>query len=143
VFRTSTLTIVVNVGIVDNHNGRKERVPFDGSTHRYKYRSFSQPLHLFSLSPALTKSTSVRMDTVDSLAGVWLTLVTDIVKVTMLPVPAGALSAAHRVCCVRCLRAMKRDGDHECAFTSESSKKCEYCTSQNGLCQPVKYSILT
>src|ERR1700712_1182164 len=54
-----------------------------------------------------------------------------------LPVPPGALSVAHRVCCLRCVRAMKKSGEHTCVFTKSSSKKCEYCTSQNALCVPV------
>lgn len=54
------------------------------------------------------------------------------------PVPAGALPAAHRVCCVRCLRKMKSDPDHDCDFSKKSSKKCAYCTQQNAVCNPVR-----
>jgi hypothetical protein len=54
-----------------------------------------------------------------------------------LPNPWGALPEAHRIVCVRCVRAKKLDGDHKCVYGKQSSKKCSYCTSQNAICEPV------
>lgn len=54
-----------------------------------------------------------------------------------LPTPSGAAPAAHRVCCVRCLRACKKNAEHSCSFDNPASAKCAYCTKQKGKCIPV------
>ncbi|KAE9363039.1 hypothetical protein N431DRAFT_433250 [Stipitochalara longipes BDJ] len=56
-----------------------------------------------------------------------------------LPLPAGALKAAHRILCVRCMRMMKKHPDHQCQFDKKTSKKCSYCTSQNSTCCPIPW----
>ncbi|ELR03119.1 hypothetical protein GMDG_05952 [Pseudogymnoascus destructans 20631-21] len=50
------------------------------------------------------------------------------------PTPSGALSAAFRVLCLRCLRA-KAHGiqSHKCVWSAASSK-CGYCTAQHSAC---------
>jgi len=60
-----------------------------------------------------------------------------------LPTPAGALAAAYRVLCLRCLRKQKTDSEHECEFASPASKKCTYCISQNAHCIPVSIPLQT
>ncbi|ELR01934.1 hypothetical protein GMDG_08778, partial [Pseudogymnoascus destructans 20631-21] len=48
--------------------------------------------------------------------------------------PAGALSGAFHVLCLRCLRAKARGiKDHDCVW-SPASSKCEYCTAQHSTC---------
>ncbi|ELR07066.1 hypothetical protein GMDG_08243 [Pseudogymnoascus destructans 20631-21] len=55
--------------------------------------------------------------------------------------PAGALSGAFRVLCLRCLRA-KACGikDHDCVW-SPASSKCEYCTAQHSTCVPLPWFL--
>lgn len=55
-----------------------------------------------------------------------------------IPVPPGALPAAHRVICMRAVRALARGNrEIEYGFLSEGSKKCAYCTLMNEKCRPV------
>jgi hypothetical protein len=46
--------------------------------------------------------------------------------------PVGALPAAHRVMCLRAVKAMARGHIIEYWFASRGSKKCAYCTAQKG-----------
>ncbi|KAF2022683.1 hypothetical protein EK21DRAFT_119495 [Setomelanomma holmii] len=54
-----------------------------------------------------------------------------------IPVPPGALPAAHRVICMRAVRALARGNSVSFGFASAQSKKCAYCTLQNEVCRPV------
>lgn len=56
-----------------------------------------------------------------------------------IPVPPGALPVAHRVLCLRGVRALSRGrlSVNEYGFDSDSSKKCSYCTSINEKCVPI------
>jgi hypothetical protein len=60
-----------------------------------------------------------------------------------MPVPptVGALPAAFRVVCIRCVRHMATHSDHRCAFESTVSSKCTYCTAQRGNCVPVSVTL--
>ena len=56
------------------------------------------------------------------------------------PVPPGALSQAHRVICLRAVRAIARRRwlkREEFGFASASSSKCKYCTEQAEKCRCV------
>ncbi|OAF60389.1 hypothetical protein VC83_03268 [Pseudogymnoascus destructans] len=57
------------------------------------------------------------------------------------PTPYGALSAAFRVLCLRCLRA-KACGipSHDCVWSAASSK-CGYCTAQHSACVPLPWLL--
>lgn len=58
--------------------------------------------------------------------------------------PPGALESAFRVFCMRAVRAYARGQTVKCDFTSENSKKCEYCVKLKEACVPVSallYSI--
>ncbi|OBT68855.1 hypothetical protein VE03_02040 [Pseudogymnoascus sp. 23342-1-I1] len=58
-----------------------------------------------------------------------------------IPAPAGALPAAFRVLCMRCLRAKARGIEaHECVW-SPTTLKCEYCTSQHAGCVPLPWYL--
>ena len=59
-----------------------------------------------------------------------------------LPTPPGALPRAYRVLCLRCARRKRNTPGHTCTFTSTSSKKCDYCTRQKGLCRPVSIRFM-
>ena len=54
-----------------------------------------------------------------------------------IPTDVGALARAHRVVCVRCVRAMQANDEHACEFDVSSSKKCKYCTMQKATCVAV------
>ncbi|KAF1922376.1 uncharacterized protein M421DRAFT_78461 [Didymella exigua CBS 183.55] len=54
-----------------------------------------------------------------------------------IPVPPGALPEAHRVICIRSVRAAARGRFVDFEFSSMSSKKCAYCTFQNEKCVPL------
>ena len=58
-----------------------------------------------------------------------------------IPVPPGALAEAHRVICMRAVRAIARGHNVDYEFASASSKKCAYCTLQNEKCNPVNIRI--
>jgi hypothetical protein len=61
-----------------------------------------------------------------------------------MPVPTapGALPAAFRVVCIRCVRRMVGHTDHRCSFGSGVSSKCTHCTRQRGNCTPVGLSLI-
>jgi hypothetical protein len=61
-----------------------------------------------------------------------------------MPVPTapGALLAAFRVVCIRCVRRMGGHTDHRCSFGSGVSSKCTYCTRQKGACTPVSLRLI-
>ncbi|KAI8942624.1 hypothetical protein NX059_000678 [Plenodomus lindquistii] len=55
-----------------------------------------------------------------------------------IPVPPGAYPSAHRVFCLRSVRAWSRGKfDFTHSFESAGSKKCAYCTLLNEKCKPV------
>ncbi|OBT83914.1 hypothetical protein VE02_09767, partial [Pseudogymnoascus sp. 03VT05] len=58
--------------------------------------------------------------------------------------PPGALAAAFRQICMRCVRraAKLEDGvpAHNCVWSSKSSK-CEYCVKQKALCVPLAWFL--
>ncbi|KAF1828077.1 hypothetical protein BDW02DRAFT_292709 [Decorospora gaudefroyi] len=51
--------------------------------------------------------------------------------------PVGALVEAHRVMCLRTVKAMARGHVVEYGFASRGSKKCAYCIAQKGACTPI------
>lgn len=55
-----------------------------------------------------------------------------------LPVPAGVLPEAHRVCCLRCLRriALGKEVEVVCEWTPTKSK-CTHCVNKHEKCLPV------
>lgn len=55
------------------------------------------------------------------------------------PTPAGALPAAFRVHCIRCVRRLVCFTDHKCLYKSSSSLKCSFCIEQNGSCIPLPW----
>jgi hypothetical protein len=54
-----------------------------------------------------------------------------------LPTPPGALVAAYRVYCLRCVRYIIKYPNYIYEFDKATSKKCSYYTMQNALCHPV------
>lgn len=60
-----------------------------------------------------------------------------------LRVPVGALSIAHRIMCMRVVTALAAGNEPEdWSFEVGTSKKCAYCTAQQGLCNPVSSNWL-
>ena len=55
--------------------------------------------------------------------------------------PPGSLPEAHRVVCLRCVRAFGRGDSPDYSFPKLSSKKCVYCTRQNEKCNPVSLLV--
>ncbi|OAF63374.1 hypothetical protein VC83_00551 [Pseudogymnoascus destructans] len=58
--------------------------------------------------------------------------------------PPGALPAAYRVLCMRCVRRIGTPDDapmeHECVW-SEKSSKCAYCVKQKAPCVPILWFL--
>ncbi|KAK2628407.1 hypothetical protein QTJ16_001510 [Diplocarpon rosae] len=54
-----------------------------------------------------------------------------------IPLPAGAMRKAHRVCCCRCARRLLSDLSHRYVFASTRSKKCKWCNLQKADCVPL------
>jgi hypothetical protein len=53
------------------------------------------------------------------------------------PTPPGALVAAYRVYCLRCVRYMIKYLNYTCEFDKATSKKYNYYIMQNALCHLV------
>ena len=54
-----------------------------------------------------------------------------------LPTPPSALIKAYRVLYVCYIRAVKKDGSHQCVFSKATLKKCDYYISQKGKCHTI------
>ena len=57
-------------------------------------------------------------------------------------IPVGALPEAHRVICLRVVRALARGNFVRHGFLNRASKKCRYCTAQKEECKPVSGVVL-